>query len=276
MSKKWDNAVGSVRRRVRRPNVFDMRSRERVGLLFDAPSEMSVAERLFLYSLVRGSRPLRVLEIGSNHGGSASIMAAAMEDCAGNGQPRHEGKIFGVDPYPRFTIREKDLFGRFTLIKGTSPDAVHTAAQMAGGPFDLVLVDGIHIYKQAKLDIDAIIPHLAADAYVLFHDAFHVGVSEAIAEFINSQSTFWDFGYPCSKPALNVGTGEVAYGGFRMIRVGSAKVIDPYPLIEREARMTGSTLPSRDRDLLDHDAAWYCRVVEPCAYCVKNKLVAGS
>src|SRR5581483_12166252 len=40
-----------------RPNVFQLDTPERVGIVFGSPSEMSTTERLFLYAFVRSQRP---------------------------------------------------------------------------------------------------------------------------------------------------------------------------------------------------------------------------
>src|SRR5882724_4224219 len=71
---------GTCRARFARPNLFSLASNERIGIVYMARTHLSTAERLLLYTMVRGLRPERVLEIGSAYGGSASIMACAMED----------------------------------------------------------------------------------------------------------------------------------------------------------------------------------------------------
>src|SRR5262245_15341071 len=79
---------------LRRPNIYRMHTPERLGVIYGAPTHLSTPERLFLYTIVRGTIPQRVLEIGTAQGGSAAIIAAAMED---NGV----GKIIGIDPERR-------------------------------------------------------------------------------------------------------------------------------------------------------------------------------
>ena len=211
-----------------RPNLFDVHTPERVGMIYSAPSEMTTTERLFLYSFVRGQRPSRILEIGSRHGGSASIMAAALEDSQ-RGDDKTPGQIIGVDPAPKITVRQRDFFNRFTLITKPSPDAIPEARQLVGGPFNLVLIDGLHIYEQAIKDIHAVTQHLAENAYVLFHDAFHYGVHEAIVEAIHGNAHLIDCGYPCSRPATSLP--PLAYGGLRLLRYTSQAIIDPQPII---------------------------------------------
>ena len=54
------------------PDNFDV--------LREAPILMTWPERVALYALVFGMRPERLLEIGTNMGGSAMVIAAAMTD----------------------------------------------------------------------------------------------------------------------------------------------------------------------------------------------------
>src|SRR5690349_21516122 len=106
-----------------------------IEVILDAPTEMTFEERLFLYALVRGTAPRRVLEIGTSQGGSALIFASAMES---NGS----GTVVGIDPMPRVEIPDERFKGRFHLVTGESPGAVAEASELAGGLFDLVLIDG--------------------------------------------------------------------------------------------------------------------------------------
>ena len=49
--------VGAVVKRWQRPDLYDLSSNERVGVVYTAPSDMRIDERLFLYTLVRGLQP---------------------------------------------------------------------------------------------------------------------------------------------------------------------------------------------------------------------------
>lgn len=231
------------------------------GLVEKAPTEMSQEERGFLYALVRGCQPRRILEIGTSEGGSALVMALAMEENGG------EGRVWTIDPMPRIEF-DQDLFhGRVESVTGTSPEAVRDVAARAGGPFDLAVVDGIHIHKQAAADLAAIRPHLAEGAFVLMHDAFHFGVSEAARELVESDPDVHDVGYPCNRPR-RVGE-RVTHAGFRMLRIG-ARAVDVTPLVEPTWAEVGLA-PPLSPDLVDHDF-WYCWAIEPCAYCREHGL----
>jgi predicted O-methyltransferase YrrM len=228
-------------------------------VVLDAPTEMSEDERLFLYALVRGTKPERVLEIGTSRGGSAAVFAAALE---ANGK----GIVVGIDPLPRIEVPDEQFHGRFHLVTGESPGAVAEALEIAGGPFDLVLIDGMHIYQQTADDLAGALPAMADQAYVLFHDSFHFGVSEAIREGIEREPSLVDCGYVCNEPR-RVGD-LLTHAGFRLLRRGA-------PTVDMEAIVKPvwdevDLRPPHDLDLRNHDI-YYCEYVERCAYCLRTR-----
>jgi len=253
-------------RRLFRPNLYRLGNTERVGIVFMNPSEMTVPERMFLYSIIRGSRPRRCLEIGTRHGGSAAIITAALED---NGK----GQLVGLDPAPAITLSKRYFHGRFTQLKAASPEAVPEASSTLGGSFDFILIDGIHIYKQAKIDFEACLPYLSSSGYLLFHDAFHYGVAEAIREVVEANLNLHDCGYVCTQPTTK--RSYLAYGGFRMIRIGSPTVADPQPLLDDAYAVESRPAPVFNADLLNHDG-WYCRTFEKCAWCRKQEVASKN
>lgn len=239
------------------PTVF--RPKTPIEVVNGAVSEMSPEERGFLYALVRGARPRRILEIGTAEGGSALVMATALEENAG------EGHIWSIDPVPRISVEMSAYHGRVDFLVGTSPETVEDAAARAGGPFDLAMIDGIHIYRQARADLLAVLPHLAEGAYVLLHDAFHFGVSEAVRELVESDERIHDCGYPCNRPRP-VGD-RATHAGFRLLRVG-AKAVDVVPLVAPMWAELGKPAPVLHSQV-NHDF-WYCSAIEPCDYCQQN------
>ena len=261
----------TVSRRLNRPNLYRLHSAERVGAVYGAPSDMRVDERLFLYAFVRGFRPHRALEVGVARGGSAMITTNAMEEVG-------HGRLVGVDPAPNLKVAWKDLHGRFTLVRGPSPDAIKEAREAAGGLFEFVLIDGLHNYDAVGKDIAAVLPHLADGAYVLFHDSFHYGVAEAIREAVEANPGLVDCGYAC-RTANTRADPLTAYNGFRLLRwtaspagprsVDVERVLDPLYAEQQNTR------PPLRRDVLNHDM-WYCRAVSPCEHCRTTAAAAGT
>ncbi len=256
----------SLKERISIPYLNRMTSQERVGIVYRVPSEMSIEERLFLFAFIRGTRPQRVLEIGSRHGGSAAIISCAMED---NGR----GQVIGIDPGPDITVKKSLFHGRFHLISRPSPEAIPEAYQVANGFFDLVFIDGLHTHRQCAADLAGSLPYLADGGYVLFHDAFHLGVSESIRQALESDPRLHDCGYMCVRPYTDEPL--LSYRGLRMLRFASSAVANPEPLIEAGYREVGLNPPVPHPDLLDHDG-WYCRHFEPCPHCRAEKAALVS
>jgi hypothetical protein len=161
------------------------------------------------------------------------------------------------------------LADRATLIVGRSPEDLPRARDAAGGPFDFVLVDGMHRYDHARDDIAAVLPHLADGAYLLFHDAFHYGVATAIREALEANPSLVDCGYPCR--TANVYSDPVTpYNGFRLLRWTAAAVaprsVDVEQVVDPIYAEHNRPRPPVRTDMLNHDI-WYCRAVSPCEYC---------
>jgi predicted O-methyltransferase YrrM len=227
-----------------------------LSTIASAPSEMSMEERLFLYALVRGCAPRRVLEIGTSEGGSALIISAALND------NDNDGHIATVDPLPRIEFDYALFHGRLHIVQGFSPEAISTAVRIIGGPFDFILIDGVHIHDQAKKDLEGALAFAAEHAYILLHDSFHFGVSEAIREVVEQEPLLHDCGYVCNRPRP---VGDLAtHAGFRLLRWGP-DIVDPTPLVTPLWQSMGK-VPPHDSALLNHDIYW-CQYVEPCARC---------
>lgn len=250
-----------ARERFVRPNLYRLDTPERVGVVFTCQSDMRIDERLFLYAFVRGFRPERALEIGVLRGGSAAIITNAMEE---NGR----GKLVGIDPEPDLAVKADALHGRYTLLREFSPQAIPAAREAAGGSFDFVLIDGLHIHDQVVKDLAGVLPHLADGAYVLFHDAFHYGVAAAIREAVESDPRLVDCGYPC-RTANPYADPWTPYNGFRLLRFAAAagpKSVDVERIVGPLYAGSGRAVPPMRPDSLNHDL-WYCRAVSPCERC---------
>jgi predicted O-methyltransferase YrrM len=220
-----------------------------VGVVYTANTHLTIDERLLLYALVRGMRPQRVLEIGTLHGGSASIIASAMEDVG-------VGRVIGLDPVRAITTPRRRFHGRFEIIEKASPEGIADASVAAGGAFDLAHLDGINIYDQAKRDIEGVLPYMAPTSYILINNPFHYGVAQAIRESIRANSTLHDCGYVCTSADATV-LPNLAYQGLQLLRVGP-ETSEPQPYIDRAFRALGKAPPSYSVDSLNDDV-WYSR-----------------
>jgi predicted O-methyltransferase YrrM len=244
--------------RLTRPNLYSLNTQHRLGVVFTAPSDMKIEERLYLYSFIRGFRPERALEIGVLRGGSACIITNAMED---NGK----GILVGVDPSPILEIRTSTLHGRYQLVTKPSPEGLPEARRLAGGKFDFVFIDGLHIYSQVARDIEGVLPHIMDGAYIMFHDAFHYGVGAAIGESIVKNPLLRDCGYVCRTPLIDYDP-LTPYHGVRLLRYTSNERDDPEEAVRPFYEAAGRPAPIAAPDMLDHDP-WYCPRFVPCERC---------
>lgn len=191
------------------PRPMDLPSR--VAVVNGDQSWMTMPERLLLYALVAGLAPERTLEIGTFLGGSALIIAAALDDVDG-------GRVWCVDPEPR--VDEADwrrIEHRATLIAEPSPAALATARELAGGPFEFALIDGDHSFEGVRRDIEGTLPVLADEAWILLHDCHFTPVRDAVDEAVASHSAELDDGGLVSAHSTTDENG-VVWGGLRLLR----------------------------------------------------------
>lgn len=199
------------------------------------PSDMCEPDRVMLYALVRGLRPERVLEVGARWGGGARIISAALQDSG-------FGNAIGIDPEPQnFRPSAKDLFNRYELMTGYSPQDVPVAVAKLGGPIDLAFIDAMHTHDHVFADFNAVIPHMAPGGHVLLHDTFHIGINTAIEEVLRANPAFSDCGFLTRYPSI-MPDAPVAYEGLRLIRISTPPNHDTmrkaYGLTGRDASLS--------------------------------------
>jgi predicted O-methyltransferase YrrM len=179
-----------------------------------AHADQKPRERVLLYSLVFAFAPQRCLEIGVRWGGGSRIIHAALSDL-------NQGVLVGIDPAPALEFDWSTIADRAHLITGSSPAALPQAADLAGGLFDFVFIDGDHSEKGCRGDLEGVIPFTTPGAIILLHDAYHPPVARAIDAVLNSGAPLTDCGFLAT--TLNNGTHvesgrTVPYGGVRMLR----------------------------------------------------------
>lgn len=164
------------------------------GDVLSVPSKMRLHERLLMYSLVAGLEPARMLEIGTDQGGTARIIVEAMRYVG-------HGKLVCVDPAPVWND-DLHLTGNATLIVGSSPQALPECYQAAGGLFDMVLIDGNHEYDFVMADLRGVMPYLADGSRILLHDYLYPPVMRAIRDCLNENANVIDGG-PLTKQPID-------------------------------------------------------------------------
>lgn len=151
---------------------------------FEIDGWLSPNEGAKLAELAKGKR---VLEIGSYCGLSTVCLA------------RTASQVVAVDPHDgRATPRPKDTRAEFlsNLVRyGVNERvAVHPSLDDVTGPFDLAFIDGDHSIDAVRSDYRRIVPMLAPDGLIAFHDyrdypgqydgRWDEGVRKAVDEFL--------------------------------------------------------------------------------------------
>jgi len=161
------------------------------GVLGKAPKDFP-EERLFLYGLIRATKPERVIEIGVSAGCSAVVICRAMKE---NGS----GLYVGVDNWSckhGGRAKSQDL-PRENIIKDGTPEKFFELISMESQEFlkqqkndsaDIVIVDGNHSFKYATRDTKEAMR--IARWFTMTHDACNIeDVTKACAAI--SKHGFW-------------------------------------------------------------------------------------
>lgn len=185
-----------------------------LDVINQCPAWLEPSERLLLYALVFGLRPQRVLEIGTLHGGSAQIITGALDDVG-------HGRLISVDPAPDLKIDWDTIAHRATLLRGYSPALLPEARAHAGGPFDFCFIDANHSYNGVWADGCGVLRHMSPGGYVLFHDAHHPSVRDAIDDLVTTVFGISDCGTLSRDKREWVDDLGGPWAGLRLLRVRS-------------------------------------------------------
>jgi predicted O-methyltransferase YrrM len=181
--------------------------------VYSSPAEMRMPERVVLYSLIFGMQPRNCLEIGTFRGGSSAIICGAMDDTG-------FGQLTCVDPMPKIEAALwSKLSNRCRLFEGPSPDVLPEVARQVSTPFDFALIDANHTYDAVKRDIAGVLPYLADNAYLLFHDANYPNVRQAIDESVAAFPELTDCGLVSIEPTVLYDNGQsTTWAGLRLLK----------------------------------------------------------
>ena len=137
---------------------------------------MTVAESQKLYDCAaRLPKDAVVVEIGTFQGGSAAIMAAAIE-----------GTVYTIDINPKTEPSIPEL-ENIQFITGTSKEVAETWDK----PIDMLFIDGDHFYVGVHEDIKNWVSKVKDGGIVCFHDyGSHTEVTIAVNEALMKRISF--------------------------------------------------------------------------------------
>jgi hypothetical protein len=161
------------------------------------------------------------VEIGTFYGGSTAITVTAMRHA-------RRGKLWCIDPAPKLRINWDEYKDVAVMIEEPSPQAYDTVAQQIPGPIEFALIDGLHTYEQVIKDTMGLIPHLAGEAWLLYHDCAFYGVAKAIDHCLAEVPELSDGGRLCRYFNGKQWPGDL-FGGLRLLyyRNTSRQFFDP-------------------------------------------------
>lgn len=127
----------------------------------------SIEEAACLYTLAKPFAGKRGIEIGTHFGWTAAhLLAAGLRlDCI-DPEFNTGGRVAQVSD----ALNKVQGGGTFRLHGGFSPDMVQEARQAEKAPWSFAFIDGSHDGDGPRNDALAVLPHLAKDAVVVFHD----------------------------------------------------------------------------------------------------------
>lgn len=181
-------------------------------------AHMAPREQVLLYATVFALAPDRCLEIGVMHGGGSRIIHAALSDLG-------RGRLIALDPGPQLRIDWATIADRAQLLIGRSPEDLGRAAELAGGTFDFVMLDGDHSIAGVRRDLDGLMKVTRPGSVILAHDAYYWEVDKAFKDAIAEGMPLIDSGFcsttrnvveGCTDGHAPPDGGQVAWGGLRM------------------------------------------------------------
>ena len=142
---------------------------------------ISPQEGIWLYQLCRDSKPKATLEIGMCYGFSTLFFLAAL---AKNGSGLHTS----IDPNETShwhgialtKIKEIGLQGSLRLLEDTSSRAAVDLCR-EGCAFDLILIDGAHLYEYALADFTLFAPLCSIGGHIILDDTWMPSIRTAIS-----------------------------------------------------------------------------------------------
>lgn len=119
-----------------------------------------------------------VLETGTFHGYSTSILAAAVRDNGG-------GRVTTVDPWTVPHLWEGTELEPY--IEWLPKPSQEASAELQGREFDALVIDSEHTYRQASLELQLFEPMLRNGGVMFLHDSlFHDGVGCAAGQLCSN------------------------------------------------------------------------------------------
>ena len=149
---------------------------------------LDLLELVHVLSVAKFSDAKSILEIGTFDGFTALNFAANIDREAKVHTvdlPRVAERAYSENPYAPYVVGSKfEGEPEAAKIEQLWADSTKADWLSFGGPFDMILIDGSHVYPDVKSDSANALRHLRPRGTVFWHDYGHfLGVSKAVDEF---------------------------------------------------------------------------------------------
>lgn len=166
--------------------LFDLYTTEvalgRCGAKIPATGLSSVNNLLTMRGIIQTYKPRKTLEIGLAYGGSALTILRTLSEICDHGSFHHTA----IDPCQASfdyagveIVNRTGLSDKFSLFEGSS-DLVLPELVGRGERFDLVYIDGYHIFENVFLDMHFSIQLLNSGGVMLFDDCTDPHVAKVL------------------------------------------------------------------------------------------------
>lgn len=139
-----------------------MKFKELIDTEVPKDDSTSEGEKMILYWLIKEMKPKVVVETGTHRALTSLYMAHALYE---NGQ----GHLTTYDPYE---WGQKGNIGKFPELMSFITYKQQAGTEMSEEQIDFAFIDGYHGFKDAFDEIRVLMPRLAKNATVIFHDCW--------------------------------------------------------------------------------------------------------
>ena len=190
-----------------------------------------------LYAQIRGSKPKRVLEIGSGWSTLLSLRALAANRAEG-----HEGRLTAIEPYPHDFVRAAVAADEHADMIDEQVQGLPLQLFSSLEAGDILFIDSSHVLRigsDVQYEFLEVLPRLQPGVLVHVHDIFLPGEYPRDWVF-GAEHRFWNEQYLLQAYLIGNPRTEVVWGGSWMHRRHPEALEKAIPSYDRETRFPGS------------------------------------
>lgn len=139
-----------------------MKFKEEIDREVPKDDSTSEGERMLLYWLVKELKPKVVIETGTHRGLTSLYMAHAL----------YENGVGHLTTYDPFEWGQRGNFAKFLELMPYVTYKQKPGKEMDESDIDFAFIDGFHNFKDVFDEIRVLLPRLAKNATVVFHDCW--------------------------------------------------------------------------------------------------------